>query len=203
MAPRSLDTYRRKRDPARTPEPFAAAPTRLAGAQRFVVQQHAARRLHWDFRLEIDGVLVSWAVPRGPSVDPKEKRLAVHTEDHPLEYGDFEGSIPAGNYGAGAVILWDNGTYRTIDDEPPAQGLAAGKLDFILHGHKLRGRWALVRTKRGEGKEWLLFKKSDGVPTAPEPVDAQPASVVSGLTVLELRDGLRRDTALAALAAAA
>ena len=101
MGRRSLDTYRQKRDPAQTPEPFAAPAA--SGAHRFVVQQHAARRLHWDLRLEIDGVLVSWAVPRGPAVDPKEKRLAVQTEDHPIEYADFEGLIPAGNYGAGAM----------------------------------------------------------------------------------------------------
>jgi bifunctional non-homologous end joining protein LigD len=201
---RSLDTYRRKRDPARTPEPFgepaAAAPEAV---RRFVVQQHAARRLHWDFRLEIDGVLASWAVPKGPSVDPKEKRLAVQTEDHPLDYGGFEGVIPAGNYGAGAVILWDRGTYETVDGEDPAAGLERGKLDLRLSGHKLRGRWALVRIKRGSGKDWLLIKKADGTPTRPEPVAARPASVLSGLTVEELRDGARRDAELAAEAARA
>src|SRR5215472_6735593 len=149
MGRRSLDTYRQKRDPARTPEPFAAPhPAVGAGStHRFVVQQHAARRLHWDLRLEIDGVLVSWAVPRGPSPDPKERRLAVQTEDHPLEYADFEGIIPAGNYGAGAMIVWDRGSYRTVDGTPSGHGLAHGKLDLEMYGHKLRGHWTLVRTK--------------------------------------------------------
>jgi bifunctional non-homologous end joining protein LigD len=169
-------------------------------ARGFVVQQHAARRLHWDFRLEIEGVLVSWAVPRGPAVDPKEKRLAVQTEDHPLEYGSFEGIIPAGNYGAGAVIVWDCGTYQCVDGVAPAEGLAKGKLDLRLNGHKLRGRWALVRTKRGEGKEWLLFKKADEFPTSPEPVIAQPASVFSGLTVEELGDGHTKTAELVEMA---
>lgn len=206
MPSRSLQTYRRKRSPARTPEPFgaqAAADQAPEATRGFVVQQHAARRLHWDFRLEIDGVLVSWAVPRGPAVDPKEKRLAVQTEDHPLEYGSFEGIIPAGNYGAGAVIVWDCGTYRCADGVSPAEGLADGKLDLQLSGHKLRGRWALVRTKRGNGKEWLLFKKADGLPSTPEPVIAQPASVFSGLTVEELRDGHTKTNDLVRMARAA
>jgi bifunctional non-homologous end joining protein LigD len=207
MRGRSLDPYRAKRDSSRTPEPFgvarAAARSRAGASYAFVIQQHAARRMHWDFRLEIDGVLVSWAVPRGPSVDPKEKRLAVQTEDHPLEYGGFEGIIPAGNYGAGAVILWDRGLYRTLDGAAPGEGVARGKLDIELQGEKLGGRWALVRTKRGEGKEWLLFKKADGSPAAPEPVVALPGSVLSGLTVEELRKGVTRDEELAALADAA
>ncbi|MDX2166935.1 MAG: DNA ligase D [Deltaproteobacteria bacterium] len=201
--PRSLDPYRRKRHPGRTPEPFAGVQPKAAAAQRFVVQQHAARRLHWDLRLEIGGVLVSWAVPRGPSVDIKERRLAVQTEDHPLEYAGFEGLIPAGNYGAGAMIVWDAGRYRTVDGVAPADGLAAGKLDLELIGHKLRGRWALVRTKGEDGRQWLFFKKADAASGGAEPVLAQPASVLSGLTVIELRDGVRRDAELAAQAAAA
>jgi bifunctional non-homologous end joining protein LigD len=204
-APRSLETYRRKRDPARTTEPFGApvGGTPAVAAQRFVVQQHAARRLHWDLRLEIDGVLVSWAVPRGPSVDVQERRLAVQTEDHPLEYRTFEGIIPAGNYGAGAMIIWDAGRYVLLDGAEPGAALAAGKLDLELHGHKLRGRWALVRTKGEDGRQWLLFKKPDAAAGGADPVEAMPASVVSGLTVAELRDGVRRDAALAAAAAAA
>ena len=206
MGSRSLDTYRQKRDPARTPEPFgrrSGAPP-AAAAHRFVVQQHAARRMHWDLRLEIDGVLVSWAVPRGPSVDPKEKRLAVQTEDHPLEYADFEGVIPAGNYGAGAMIVWDTGTYRSLDGITPADGVRVGKLDLELRGHKLRGRWALVRTKGSEGKDWLLFKKPDGAHGGRRAGRRRsrrrcsPASPSS-----ELRDGVRRDAELAAAAAAA
>ena len=202
---RSLDPYRRKRHPERTPEPFSAVRGSVpaAGGQRFVVQQHAARRLHWDLRLEIGGVLVSWAVPRGPSVDPKERRLAVQTEDHPLAYAGFEGLIPAGNYGAGAMIVWDAGHYRSVDGVEPHAGLAAGKLDLELIGHKLRGRWALVRTKGGDGRQWLFFKKADAAAGGIEPVVAQPASVLSGLTVTELRDGVRRDAELASLAAAA
>ena len=205
MGRRSLDTYRQKRDPARTPEPFGTAHPAPAAAQthRFVVQQHAARRMHWDLRLEIDGVLVSWAVPRGPSVDPNEKRLAVQTEDHPLEYAEFEGVIPAGNYGAGAMIVWDTGTYHSLDENTPAEGVRVGKLDLELRGHKLRGRWALVRTKGSEGKDWLLFKKPDGAHGGPEPVAAQPGSVFSGLTISELHDGARRDAELGDLAAAA
>ncbi len=199
-----LNVYRRKRHPGRTPEPFGAVRAGPAyGPWGFVIQQHSARRMHWDFRLEIEGVLVSWAVPRGPAVDPKEKRLAVLTEDHPMEYGKFEGLIPAGNYGAGAVILWDRGTYECVDGVAPSEGLARGKLDLELHGFKLRGRWALVRTKRGNGKEWLLFKKADGTPTTPEPVQARPESVLSGLTVEQLREGMRRDAELAAAAASA
>jgi bifunctional non-homologous end joining protein LigD len=204
-APRSLDPYRRKRDPARTSEPFGVVASRppVAAAQRFVVQQHAARRLHWDLRLEIDGVLVSWAIPRGPSVDIKERRLAVQTEDHPIDYGRFEGLIPSGNYGAGAMILWDSGRYLLVDGLEPGAALAAGKLDLEMRGHKLRGRWALVRTKGEDGRQWIFFKKADAAAGGSEPVEAMPQSVVSGLTVTELRDGLRRDAALAARAAAA
>jgi DNA ligase D-like protein (predicted 3'-phosphoesterase) len=138
---RGLTAYRAKRAASRTPEPFEA---RAARPRLFVVQQHQARRLHYDLRLEWNGVLLSWAVPKGPSLDPGEKRLAVHVEDHPLDYADFEGVIPEGNYGAGAVIVWDLGRWTPLAD--PARGLAAGKLDFVLHGHKLRGRFALVRT---------------------------------------------------------
>jgi bifunctional non-homologous end joining protein LigD len=202
--PRSLDTYRRKRDPKRTPEPFevlARTPERDAGAWRFVVQQHAARRNHWDFRLEIDGVLASWAVPKGPSADPAEKRLAVETEDHPLDYGDFEGIIPPGNYGAGGVILWDRGVYRSVDGRTPAEGLAAGKLDLELFGHKLRGRWALVRLAKSEtGKDWLLLKKADPWAGGDDLVTVRPQSVVSGLTVEERAASVDRTEGLAARA---
>jgi len=207
MAQDSLQRYRQKRDPARTPEPFGgSAPGRaraLASGGMFVVQQHAARRLHWDVRLEIGGALVSWAVPRGPTLDPKERRLAVQTEDHPLEYADFEGIIPPGNYGAGAMIVWDRGTFHTVDDTATADGLASGKLDLEMQGHKLRGRWALVRTKGEGGKAWLLIKKASSPPAGPELVIAQPRSVLSGLTIEELRDGLHRTAAVAARAAAA
>ena len=122
-----LQRYRDKRDPARTPEPYGGEETGRQGAPSgpwtFAVQQHAARRMHWDLRLEVGEVLASWAVPRGPSLDPAERRLAVRTEDHPLEYADFEGVIPSGNYGAGAMVLWDRGRYRVVDGRTPAEGL--------------------------------------------------------------------------------
>ena len=165
-----LRHYREKRDPERTPEPFGEeAPRRALPAEApraFVVQQHAARSMHWDLRLEIDGVLVSWAIPKGPSLDPAERRLAVQTEDHPLEYADFEGVIPTGNYGAGAMIVWDRGIYRTANGESPAESLRRGKLDLSLEGHKLRGRFALVRMRGEDGRSWLLLHK--GKPIAGE-----------------------------------
>jgi bifunctional non-homologous end joining protein LigD len=205
MSDERLRAYRDKRDASRTPEPFGARTS--SGGERtggnFVVQQHAARRMHWDLRLEVNGVLASWAVPRGPSADPKEKRLAVRTEDHPLEYADFEGIIPPGNYGAGAMIVWDRGTYHTVDGTAAADGLTRGKLDVELHGHKLQGRWALVRTKGEGGKDWLLIKKGSGVTAGPELVTAHPRSVLSGLTVGELGGGTRRTGELAARAQAA
>jgi bifunctional non-homologous end joining protein LigD len=204
---RDLRRYRAKRDPGRTPEPFGGEPGLRAmppdAARIFVVQQHAARALHYDLRLEIDGVLVSWAIPKGPSLDPAQKRLAVQTEDHPLEYADFEGRIPAGNYGAGAMIVWDRGIYRSRDGRSPAEGLAQGKLDLELEGHKLRGRFALVRTKRGAGREWLFFAKRAVGAREGELIEREPASVLSGLTVGELRDGRRLDAELEAAAAQA
>lgn len=199
---RDLKRYRQKRDPERTPEPFGDEGLGRAippgGARRFVVQQHAARNLHFDLRLEIEGVLVSFAVPRGPSLDPAERRLAVQTEDHPLEYAEFEGVIPDGNYGAGAMIVWDDGTYRSVDGVAPADGLAKGKLDLALSGHKLRGRFALVRTK-GEpaGRSWLLIHKSRRAFEGPEPIETAPESVLSGLTVTEVAAGEDREEAVA------
>ena len=179
-----LDAYRAKRSLERTPEPAGAvAPD--GGGRLFVVHQHAARRLHFDLRLEMEGVLRSWAVPKGPSYDTAEKRLAVHVEDHPLEYGDFEGRIPAGNYGAGAVIVWDRGEWVSIGD--PLEGLAKGKLLFELRGYKLRGMWTLVKLKKSE-KDWLLIKERDAWATK-DPEDLPPESVLSGLTVEELGAG--------------
>jgi bifunctional non-homologous end joining protein LigD len=191
MNPR-LAAYRAKRDPARTPEPFGARP--LASGRRFVVHKHAARRLHYDLRLEIAGVLASWAVPKGPPGLPGDKRLAVHVEDHPLEYGDFEGVIPEGSYGAGPSIIWDSGTYRLVDGADPVEAVRQGKLDLELAGHKLRGRWALVRTSRGE-RDWLLIKKTDAggsPPAGADVLERYPESVVSGLTIEELREGRSR-----------
>src|SRR5207253_2967996 len=160
--PDPLSTYRAKRSLDRTPEPgarpaTAGSPPSAGGL--FVVHMHAARRLHWDLRLEMDGVLRSWAVPKGPSPNRADKRLAVHVEDHPLEYGDFEGIIPEGNYGAGAVIVWDRGRWVPLED--PHDGMQKGKLLFELHGYKLKGKWTLVKLKKGE-KEWLLIKEKHG-----------------------------------------
>src|SRR5215467_4254270 len=148
-----LGEYKRKRDFKKTAEPAGAAKTggRKPRALRFVIQKHDARRLHYDFRLELEGVLKSWAVPKGPSLDPDEKRLAVHVEDHPLEYGSFEGEIPRGEYGAGTVVVWDRGEW--IPREDPERGYREGKLKFELVGEKLRGGWTLARMggPAGEG----------------------------------------------------
>lgn len=188
-----LAPYRRKRSAARTPEPFGpVVPAPPGRPGRFVVQQHAARRLHWDFRLEMGGVLVSWAVPKGPSPDPAGKRLAVAVEDHPLDYAAFEGMIPAGNYGAGPVIVWDQGFWTPVDD--PADFRRRGKLLFDLHGYKLHGRWTLVKTRRS-GRDWLLIKKADGFATKEAPV---PGSILSGRTLDDLREGNGRAEAVRA-----
>jgi bifunctional non-homologous end joining protein LigD len=183
--PAALEAYRRKRDPDRTPEPFGG-PSAATGA-RFVVQEHWARNLHCDLRLEMEGVLKSWAVPKGPSVRAEEKRLAVHVEDHPLEYANFEGVIPAGNYGAGSVIVWDRGTYRSFKPEDLREQYARGKLELELFGSKLGGRWTLVRMSKSE-KDWLLLKKVDGAASDSEALERWPRSVISGLTVQEMRD---------------
>ena len=155
----SLNEYRRKRVFSRTPEPQPSLSHDTGN--RFYVQRHSARRLHYDLRLEMDGVLKSWALPHGPTLDPAVKRLAVHVEDHPLDYGNFEGTIPSGNYGAGQVTLWDRGTYEWLGPKTPEQQWQAGDLKFRLHGQRLMGEFALVRTKRSNGKDWLLIKKQD------------------------------------------
>lgn len=186
--PRPLDEYLARRDFGKTPEPRgdeagalrdSADPGR-GHAPVFVIQKHAATRLHYDLRLELDGAMLSWAVPRGPSYDPTDRRVAIRTEDHPISYNSFEGTIPRGLYGAGTVILWDRGTWVPHND--PHQGLAEGKLVFALHGHKMAGLWELVRiAKPGEKQEpWLLFKKRDGLQRAKAEYDvisALPDSV--------------------------
>jgi bifunctional non-homologous end joining protein LigD len=178
--PDALEEYRHKRDFATTPEPAGhqEEPVRHRGSLVFVVQKHAASHLHFDFRLELDGVMKSWAVPKGPSLDPSIKRLAMQVEDHPIDYNAFEGTIPKGEYGGGTVMLWDRGTYepdrdaaaRTADDRSDAQILRDeyehGDLKFILHGERLRGSWVLVRTRLGRGSsaarpQWLLIKHRD------------------------------------------
>ena len=158
----SLQRYRQKRDFERTPEP-AGEVADGDGRPRFVVQRHRARRLHYDFRLEIGGVLVSWAVPKGLTLDPRQRHLAVQVEDHPLEYADFEGVIPRGEYGGGDVIVWDRGTWELHRDEDPIQALADGELHLELFGEKLRGRFVLVRTDRKDGgrESWLVLHKRD------------------------------------------
>ncbi|MBL0950617.1 MAG: ATP-dependent DNA ligase, partial [Pseudomonas sp.] len=186
---RAQSEYNRKRNFEQTSEPREQPRKRRskAGALRFVVQKHDARRLHYDFRLELDGTLKSWAVPKGPSLDPAQKRLAVHVEDHPLDYASFEGSIAEGNYGAGDVIVWDQGIWQPQGD--PAAAYQAGKLKFTLVGEKLSGDWTLVRTRlRGSGdkEQWLLIKERDDIARPSDEydiVEAQPQSVISGALV--------------------
>jgi bifunctional non-homologous end joining protein LigD len=184
----ALEVYRKKRDFKKTPEP-AGRKVRTKG-HSFVIQKHDATRLHYDFRLEMDGVLKSWAVTRGPSLVPTDKRLAVHVEDHPLEYGGFEGTIPKGEYGGGTVILWDRGTWTPLQDAKA--GYAKGHLEFELKGEKLRGRWHLVRMpkRRGEKREnWLLIKSDDeAARTAGDPdiLEERPESVKTGREVKDV-----------------
>lgn len=176
-----LTAYREKRTASRTPEPFGGRV--IAGGSIFVVQKHAARNLHWDLRLELDGVLLSWAVPKGPSPNQADKRLAMMTEDHPLEYAEFEGVIPEGEYGAGAMIVWDRGVWTPIED--PHEGLEKGKLLFELHGHKLMGKWTLVKTRQAPNS-WLLIKERDAYLDPEKSTEDYPDdSIYSGLTVDE------------------
>ncbi len=155
----SLTKYQEKRNFQQTPEP--AAQNERSGKSRFVVQEHHATRLHYDFRMETDGVLKSWAVPKGPSMNPKDKRLAVMTEDHPVKYLNFEGTIPKGNYGAGEMYVWDTGTYELEEETSYEKALEAGKVKFTLHGEKLKGTFQLVKLKNSEKNEWLLIKSGD------------------------------------------
>jgi len=191
MARNSLTEYSAKRSFKATPEPPPAVPATQGGPLLFVVQQHSARRLHFDFRLECDGVLLSWAVPKGPTQDPNEKRLAVQTEDHPYDYASFEGVIPPGQYGAGEVIVWDCGVYspdegdtwfhdRARAEREVREGIAKGKLSILLRGVKLKGSFALVKTK--EARQWLLIKHKDRFAAATDPA-AQNHSVLSGVAV--------------------
>jgi bifunctional non-homologous end joining protein LigD len=164
VASAKLSTYRAKRDFDKTAEPSGDVAVKNSAHLRFVIQKHAASRLHYDFRLELDGVMKSWAVTRGPSIDPHDKRLAVEVEDHPLDYGDFEGTIAKGQYGGGTVQLWDRG-YWTPEEAAPQAALEAGTLKFRLNGERLHGSWVLVRMNRdrsgGKRKNWLLIKHRD------------------------------------------
>jgi DNA ligase D-like protein (predicted 3'-phosphoesterase) len=192
----ALSRYRTKRDFTRTPEPPARA-GRARKRPRFVIQQHDATAMHYDFRLEADGVLKSWAVPKGPSTDPRDKRLAMPTEDHPIAYGNFEGVIPEGEYGAGPVIVWDAGTYRNLTERdgrevPMGEALRRGHAKFWLEGTKLRGGYALTRTPVGGGgrDKWLLVKlKDEEADARRNPVSTQPESVISGRSIADVRRG--------------
>lgn len=158
-----LKAYKKKRDFKKTKEPKGRVAKKKGHDPIFVVQEHHASHLHYDFRLEIDGVLKSWAVPKGPSLDPKVKRLAVQTEDHPLEYAKFHGTIPKGEYGGGEVFIWDKGTWKS-GEKDPHEGLEHGHIEFELKGKKLKGKWMLVRThylESAKRKNWLLIKRSD------------------------------------------
>jgi bifunctional non-homologous end joining protein LigD len=190
-----LKEYKRKRDFTRTPEPRPDRKRSAKAGWSYLIQKHAATRLHYDFRLELDGVLLSWAVTKGPSLDPKDKRLAVRTEDHPLDYGGFEGTIPKGQYGGGTVMLWDRGTWEPTSD--PHTGLESGHLAFTLHGERLKGEWDLIQMhgqKPGDGKRenWLLIKRKDPEARAGAAADllsAQTTSVVSGRSMAGIESG--------------
>jgi bifunctional non-homologous end joining protein LigD len=204
-ASKKLSEYQRKRDFTKTREPAGkASSTAPRGSTRkkrspalhFVVQKHDASHLHFDFRLELDGVMKSWAVPKGPSYDPSVRRLAMEVEDHPIEYNKFEGTIPQGEYGGGTVMLWDRGTYEAESGggiEALREGYARGDLKFVLHGERLRGGWVLVRMKRPGRPQWLLIKHRDEYATsAHDVVEDVTTSVSTGRTMEEITAGRRR-----------
>jgi bifunctional non-homologous end joining protein LigD len=201
----ALEEYRKKRNFKETPEPAA----RGKGSRRstrlpiFVVQKHQATRLHYDFRLEIGGVLVSWAVPKGPSLNPADKRLAIQMEDHPMEYASFEGVIPEGHYGAGTVMVWDKGTYQTDPQGSAAEQLATGELKFTLYGKKLRGGFVLIRTglksaNASRQRSWLLIKRHDEYADPSWNIDRYEWSVLTGRGLEEIAaEGSGRTTSRA------
>jgi DNA ligase D-like protein (predicted 3'-phosphoesterase) len=187
-----LKEYESKRNLNATPEPRGRRSD--ASKLRFVIQKHDASSLHYDFRLEVAGVLKSWAVPKGPSTNPRDKRLAMPTEDHPVDYIDFEGVIPEGNYGAGAVIVWDTGNYENLSEKdgeqvPLEKALDQGHAKFYLNGKKLKGGYALTKTGRGTDKRWLLVKlKDEDADARRNPVNTQPESVLTGRTIEQLTE---------------
>jgi bifunctional non-homologous end joining protein LigD len=195
VASRKLSTYRAKRDFTRTAEPSGEHRVAPSRRLRFVIQKHAARRLHYDLRLELGGVFKSWAVTKGPSLDPADKRLAVEVEDHPLDYGDFEGTIPAGEYGGGTVQLWDRGYWEPLGDKTPEEALAKGDFKFVLFGKRLHGSWVLVRMRSdrdgGKRTNWLLIKHRDEYATAGhgEAVLEEDKSVASGRPMADIAAG--------------
>ncbi len=182
----SLKKYSEKRQFDRTPEPAPAEGAAPSGALQFCVQRHHATRLHYDLRLEVGGALKSWAVPKGPTLDPGEKRLAMMVEDHPLEYGGFEGVIPKGNYGAGSVMLWDRGTYELLGQGTAEEQLARGDFKFRLTGQKISGEFAIVKIKRSKGNEWLLLKKKDAFAAPGWDAEDHARSVLTGRTQEEI-----------------
>jgi DNA ligase D-like protein (predicted 3'-phosphoesterase) len=197
--PRSLKEYERKRNFSKTGEPSGRSkPKRATKARRrhprFSIQKHSATSLHYDLRLEVDGVLASWAVPKGPSLDPRDKRLAMRTEDHPLEYLEWEGVIPKGEYGAGPMIVWDRGVFQNISETRRGQpmelgeAIAKGDVKIFMLGEKIKGAYALVRTgPAGDREKWLLIKKRDeGADARRRPTSSQPESVLSGKTIEDL-----------------
>ena len=196
-SPRRLAEYRRKRDFARTAEPRGGR-RRAARKLQYVIQKHAASHLHYDLRLELDGVMKSWAVPKGPSLDPSVKRLAMEVEDHPIEYNQFEGTIPKGEYGGGTVMVWDRGTYTYggEDDTDPVEalrrGYEKGDFKFRLDGDRLKGSWVLVRTRRGDPKrpQWLLIKhRDDAAEPGSEVAEEYQTSAATGRTMDEIAAG--------------
>jgi DNA ligase D-like protein (predicted 3'-phosphoesterase) len=184
-----LKTYREKRDFRRTPEPSGDKAAAPGDKPRFVIQKHDASTLHYDFRLEVDDVLKSWAVPKGPSTDPREKRLALPTEDHPLDYINFEGTIPEGEYGAGTVMVWDTGPYRNLKETSIEQQIHDGQIEVWLEGEKIMGGYALIRTGQRDKKRWLLVKmKDDAADARRNPTSTEPKSVLSGRTLEEIAE---------------
>lgn len=196
---KKLDNYFSKRDFSKTPEPQGNSRTH-GESPIFVIQKHDATSLHYDFRLEVGGVLKSWAVPKGPATDPAKRRLAIPTEDHPLDYADFEGMIPEGEYGAGPMIVWDAGTYRNLKSEKTdnpqtmEEAIQAGKVEIWLQGKKLKGGYALIRTGQGDDARWLLIKMNDEEADARRnPTSTEPKSVLSGRTLEDMRKEYRGD----------
>ncbi len=188
-----LAEYNAKRDFTRTREPAGKVPAKRGRALHFVIQKHAASHLHFDFRLELDGVMKSWAVPKGPSLDPSVRRLAMEVEDHPISYNTFEGTIPEGEYGGGTVMLWDRGSYDALDGGGAAslrEGYDRGRLEFVLDGERLHGGWVLVRMARPGRPQWLLIKHHDGEEDPARDITAEVAtSVATGRTMDEIAEG--------------
>ena len=180
----SLSEYKRKRKFDKTPEP-GPKKKRTRTGRMFVIQKHRATQLHYDFRLEVDGVLKSWAVPKGPSLDPSVKRLAMQVEDHPVDYAKFEGVIPEGEYGGGTVMVWDYGTYKPEGDLTPTEALNKGDFKFTLDGEKLKGSWVLVRTRN---RQWLLIKHRDYYTTTEEVTELAPVSILSRRSLAEIAE---------------